>query len=81
VDDEPGQDSCRGLIERNAIGLLSNYCKFPVDSPSPKWLGHFSNHPLVVGSGLWNQQHVDKPHAPEFLHEFERRLEWLNTSR
>jgi hypothetical protein len=34
VDDEPGPQSLRGCIERNAIALLSNYGKLPIDPPS-----------------------------------------------
>ena len=33
VDDEPGAESLRGDIERNAIALLSNFGKQPVDPP------------------------------------------------
>jgi hypothetical protein len=35
VDDEPGPASMRGKIERNAIALLSNFDKPPLDPPSP----------------------------------------------
>jgi hypothetical protein len=41
ADDDPGPGSLRGYIERNAIALLSNYGKEPVDPPSPGWLGHY----------------------------------------
>ena len=34
VDDEPGPASVRGKIERNAIALLSNFNKPPLDPPS-----------------------------------------------
>ena len=40
VDDEPGPQSARGFIERNAIALLSNHGKAPLDPPSAQWLGH-----------------------------------------
>ncbi|HEY3939501.1 MAG TPA: hypothetical protein VGL97_18865 [Bryobacteraceae bacterium] len=73
VDDEPGPHSLRGSVEQNVIGLLSNYGKTSIDPPSQTWLGHFSSHPLVAGSGLWNQQHVEKSYDPNFLDEFERR--------
>ena len=67
IDDEPGPDSLRGVIERNAIALLSNHERPAVDPPSPGWLGHFSDRPLVRGSGLWNQRHVEEKHDPMFL--------------
>jgi hypothetical protein len=58
VDDEPSPDSQRGLIERNALGLLSNFARAAVDPPSAGWLGNASNRSRVVRSGLWNQQHL-----------------------
>jgi hypothetical protein len=71
VDDESSPDSQRGFIERNAIGLLSNYGRTVLDPPSAGWLGHFSNRARVRGSGLWNQQHVEETHNPTFLNTFE----------
>jgi hypothetical protein len=35
VDDGPSPDSQRGFIERNAIGLLSNYGRTVLDPPQP----------------------------------------------
>jgi hypothetical protein len=72
INDEPGPNSLRGAIENNTIALLSNYDRGPLDPPSPGWLGHFSDRPLVRGSGLWNQRHVDKTHDPMFLNAFEK---------
>ena len=40
VEDEPGPESLRGYIERNAIALLGNYGKHPIDPP------------LLRGSGI-----------------------------
>ena len=67
IDDEPGRSSLRGYIERNAIALLSNVGKEPLDPPSREWLGHFCNRELVRTSGLWNQRHVDEAYEPAFL--------------
>lgn len=67
IEDEPGRDSLRGYIERNAIALLSNFGKEPLDLPSEAWLGHFCDRPRVRTSGLWNQNHVDESHDPAFL--------------
>jgi hypothetical protein len=72
VDDEPSPHSLRGVIERNAIGLLSNYGRAVLDPPSARWLGHASNRARVLGSGLWNQQHADESYDPTFLNTFER---------
>lgn len=67
VDDEPGAESLRGYIERNAIALLSNYGKPPVDPPSAGWLGRHCDRERVKKSGLWNQNHVDERYDPDFL--------------
>jgi hypothetical protein len=67
VNDEPGPNSLRGAIERNAIALLSNCGRAPLDPPSLGWLGYSSDRPLVRCSGLWNQHHVEEIHDPRFL--------------
>ncbi|TAI65603.1 hypothetical protein [Bradyrhizobium sp. Leo170] len=67
VDDDPGPDSLRGYIERNAIALLSNYRKECVDPPSLGWLGHCCDREKVRKSGLWNSNHVDERYDPGFL--------------
>ena len=70
INDDPGPGSLRGYVERNAIALLSNYEKSPIDSSSPKWLGHYCNREKVMGSGLWNQNHVSEDYDPAFLDTF-----------
>lgn len=72
VDDEAGPLSQRGFIERNAIALLSNYNKPPLDLPSEGWLGRDCNRERVRNSGLWNSNHVDECYDPAFLDEMER---------
>lgn len=72
IGDEPGPESQRGWIERNAIALLSNSGKPQLDAPSPGWLGHHSSRPRVCASSLWNQNHVDEAYNPDFLNDFER---------
>jgi hypothetical protein len=72
IDDEPGPDSLRCIVERNAIALLSNYSRAPIDPPSPAWLGRASNRPRVRGSGLWNQNHVEETYDPAFLDTLEQ---------
>ena len=67
VEDEPGRGSLRGYIERNAIALLSNYGRHPIDQPSSSWLGHHCNREKVRASGLWNSNHVNEDYDPAFL--------------
>ena len=71
IDDAPGSDSRRGYIERNAIALLSNYGKSPLDPPSTRWLGHWCDRERVKESGLWNSNHVDEQYQPDFLETLE----------
>ncbi|WP_216366915.1 hypothetical protein [Halovulum dunhuangense] len=75
VDDAPGGNSKRGIIERGAISLLSNHERAWIDPPSTNWLGHNSTRPLVRDSGLWNQNHVCEPDNPAFLDLFEELVE------
>ncbi|NEJ60768.1 hypothetical protein GUK21_31845 [Rhizobium leguminosarum] len=74
IDDEPGADSMRGYVERNAIALLSNFGKTPVDAPSAGWLGHDCNRERIRKSGLWNSNHVDEVYDPAFLECLERHV-------
>lgn len=67
IADEPGPDSQRGFIERNAIALLSNHGRAPLDAASVDWLGRKSGRELVRASHLWNQRHVEETHDPAFL--------------
>lgn len=75
IEDEPGPDSLRGYIERNAIALLSNYGKQPVDPPSPLWLGRHCDREKVRNSGLWNSNHVDETYDPAFLDVLQRLID------
>jgi hypothetical protein len=67
IGDEAGPGSQRGFIERNAIALLSNYNKHPIDPPSEGWLGCNSDRERIRKSGLWNQNHVEEAYDPAFL--------------
>jgi hypothetical protein len=67
IEDEPGPDSLRGFIERNAIGLLSNYNRDQIDPPSSGWLGRLSSRERVRGSGMWNNDHANEQYDPKFL--------------
>lgn len=70
VDDDAGKESLRGYIERNAIALLSNYRKEPLDPASESWLGRHCNRERVRESGLWNSNYVDERYDPAFLDRF-----------
>ena len=72
IDDLPGPNSLRGLIERNAIALLSGAVEPAADKPSRQWLGEFSDRPRVCASGLWNNNHVDERYDPAFLDALEK---------
>jgi hypothetical protein len=67
VGDAPGPDSRRARIERNAIALLSNFGKESIDPPPASWLGLYSGRNRVRASGLWNNDHVEKPYDAGFL--------------
>lgn len=72
VNDEPGPDSDRGVIECNTISLHSNYCAvhnstLPIDPPSENWLGRYAKNDAIRQSGLWNVNHVRECYDPTFL--------------
>jgi hypothetical protein len=67
IDDAAEPSSLRGVVERNAIALLSNFEKHPLDQPSAEWIGHKCDRIKVRQSGLWNQNHVDQNYDPDFL--------------
>ena len=72
IGDEPGPTSERGVVERNAIGLLSAAMSSTPDPASASWLGQYSDRARVRGSGLWNNNHVDEVYAPSFLDALEQ---------
>ena len=72
IEDEPGPESARGYIERNAIALLNNYNRTSLDPPSANWLGHDSDRERVRNSGLWNQNHVGENYDAAFLDRFDQ---------
>ena len=67
VEDAPAPTSARGDIERNAIALLSNYARPPIDPPTAGWLGRHCSRERVRSSGLWNANHVNDRYDPAFL--------------
>ena len=70
INDSPGPDSLRGYVERNAIALLSNAGRTPLDPPSKSWLGQYCDRKKVRESGLWNNRHIDDTYDPDFLDKF-----------
>lgn len=75
VDDEPGPDSDRPYIERNAIALVSNYQKWSIDARSDRWLGSDSPRSEISESGLWNINHVGETYDPAFLNRLAGAIE------
>ncbi len=75
VPDEPGPNSMRGLIEGNAIALLSSYISPAVDLQSKNWMGRHSDRDRVRRSGLWNNIHVDETWDARFLDDMETFVE------
>jgi hypothetical protein len=65
VDDRPGRDSLRKVVERQAIALLSEVQE-PGFSPPAAWLGCHSDQVAIRRSGLWNVRHVEEPYSHEF---------------
>jgi hypothetical protein len=74
VVDPSGPASMRGTIERNAIGLLSNWSGPPMNPASSGWLGKSCDHERVTRSSLWNNNHVDldEVYDPRFLDQMAR---------
>ncbi|MFB6196155.1 MAG: hypothetical protein ABEI80_08275 [Haloplanus sp.] len=67
LDDEPGADSDRTFLERNAIALLSNAGRSSVDARSADWLGRHSRSREIRDAGLWNVNHVGDDYDDAFL--------------
>jgi hypothetical protein len=80
INDEPGPDSLRGYVERNAIALLSNYGKHRIDPPSESWLGNYSDRERVRHSGLWNSNHVNEAYDPAFLADLEHLIDQVDVT-
>jgi hypothetical protein len=74
VDDPPGHESDRGVIEAGAIALLSNLDRETIDPPSVDWLGWRADRRLVRESGLWNVDHVQDQPSGRFLDVLADRL-------
>lgn len=78
VDDDPGPESDRACIERNAIALVSNVGKDSIDPRDEGWLGHHSPVTDIQQSGLWNINHVREDYQPEFQKTLETYIESMD---
>lgn len=74
IDDPSGPASDRGVIESGAIGLLSRKANPLADPPSADWLGLQSDRSAIVGSGLWNVNHVEGPQPSAWLDVMEHHI-------
>lgn len=74
LDDEPGPESDRAYVERNAIALVSNYDEPAIDPRADDWLGHHSRATEIRQSGLWNVNHVGESYDPSFLDTLEAQV-------
>ena len=72
VSDEPGPNSLRGVIERNAIALLSNAAYQAAHPASHAWLGRDCSRESVQRCGLWNTHYTNETYDPGFLDVLER---------
>ena len=68
---ESGIQKTWAYIERNAIALVSNFDREPIDPRRDGWLGSDSRSPAIRQSGLWNINHVDEEYDPAFLDRLE----------
>jgi len=75
IDDEPGPESDRAYVERNAIALVSNFQKDSIDPREDDWLGKDSPRKEIHESGLWNINHVEEDYDPAFLDRLETAVE------
>lgn len=68
----------RRYIERNSIGLLSEYREErPIDLASRHWLGRHCVKERIRKSGLWNSNHVGRRNRPKYEPAFLDLLEEL----
>ena len=75
VDDNPGKESLRSVIETNSIALLSNFDKPSLDPPSKGWLGLYQSGTEIPSAGLWNVRDVKASYDPSFLDLMEKLIQ------
>jgi len=73
VEDWPGPNCDRAVIEAGSIALLSGR-RDPIDEPSADWLGRLAQRDPIRASGLWNVRHVDDEPTTAFLGVLERHI-------
>src|SRR5262249_39494588 len=69
IPDDPGPQSDRAFLERNAIGLLSRAYLLS-GRRSDRWLGAFSPNINISLSGLWNLNYLNVPPNKDFTDIF-----------
>lgn len=75
VDDAPGPESDRAFIERNLVGMLSNFGRASIDRRAAGWLGKHSRSKAVRMSGIWNDEHVRHDYDRDVLRVLEEHAE------
>lgn len=75
LDDESSANSDRAYLEQNAIALLSNFGKDPIDPRADGWLGYYSQSREIQESGLWNVNHVKERYDTRFLDLLENAID------
>ena len=85
VGDKVSPDSDRGVIERNTISLLNNFCENhnhqkPIDPASDNWLGNYAKSDDINKSSLWNINYVRECYDPNFLDLFEQLVSQMITT-
>jgi hypothetical protein len=78
LDDEPGPDSDRAVVERTLIARLSNVETESIDPRADCWLGRHSRSREIRASGLWNVAHVGEEHDRSALHLLEDAVRTTN---
>lgn len=66
VPGDSSKENDRAYLEQNLIALISNTYR-PLDPPSHRWLGRFSEKAEIRRSGIWNVNHTAQTYDPKFL--------------
>jgi hypothetical protein len=70
----------RVFVERDAVALLSNFGRAPIDPASSGWLGRHSKRARVSCSGLWNNDYVDEAYEPSLIERVDAMMRIDGTS-
>ncbi|WP_435181267.1 hypothetical protein [Halorussus sp. AFM4] len=81
IPDEPGPESDRATVEKNAIATLSHFRRTNPDLYKDGWLGHESPKPEIYKTGLWNINHVEalySQHVVDLISEYAEKTQPLS---